>query len=125
MKDDAELITEKQIKYIYKILRKEKNENFDYNQLKNITKQEAHGIIQRNIIKGSPLYQWYIWKKQDKSYVCTTKGNKPNFMFSNSRKQVIQENEIEIIPIIFLNKRLAEEYYGQKLEFRSPYREVI
>lgn len=109
-----EMITEKQYNYIYCILGKEITE---IEQLKQITKYEASKIILRNIVEHRPYLQWYIWIYKDKAYANTTRY----FNFNKILKKY-NEDEIKIIPKLFVNKRLAEEHIGKRLIQKAIWR---
>lgn len=111
---EEELITNKQLWFIKKKLY-EKGERYDYEDLKKITRYEASGIIKRNIIGGSPLYQWFVWKDLENGELyCNTCRTIQNATDERYLGKIILE------PKVFLTKRLAEKYYGRKLERKSP-----
>lgn len=107
-----DMITEKQFNYIKSKLG---HEIKDIKQLKKLTKKEASGIIKRNIVEHRPFLQWYVWQKEGKIYTCTTRG----YTMDNKLLGWYERFGILITPIIFINKRLADEYVGEKTIKRS------
>ena len=102
------MITDKQYQYIVN-----KIPYVIKNDLINITKKEASRIIETNIVNNKPLLQWYVWldKKLNRKYACTFKGNKQTYK---------ETSDYIVYSKVFLKKRQAEEYYKQKLIFKTP-----
>ena len=109
-----DMITEKQFNYIKSKLG---HEIEDIRQLKKLTKKEATGIITRNIVEHRPFLQWYLWKRNGITYSCTTRG----YSFNDKLFDCYDKHEAVIIPKIFINKRLADEYFGEKTIKKKMY----
>lgn len=109
-----EMITEKQFNYIKNKLGREIP---DIEQLKKLTKKEASGIISRNIVEHRPFLQWYVWQKDGKTYTCTTRY----YTLDDKLFEYYERFKVIITPILFINKRLADEYIGEKTIKRSIY----
>lgn len=106
-----DMITEKQYNYINSVLGKEISE---IEQLRQITKQEASNIILRNIVEHRPFLQWYIWNYKGTNYANTTRI----YTFEEKTKKY-NKGEIKVLPKIFINKRLADEFANQKLKQKA------
>lgn len=96
-----ENITEKQIKYIWSVLGKKYG--LHYEDIENLTKKEASGIIKRNIQENRPLLQWYCMAYEDGKR-CAKKV----LDIYNTRNMKSDR--------CYLNKRLLEKSMGRKLE---------
>lgn len=107
-----DMITEKQFNYIKGKLG---HEITDIEQLKKLTKKEASGIISRNIINHAPFLQWYVWQKEDKTFTCTTRY----YTLGDKVLEYYEKFGVFVTPILFVNKRLADEYVGEKTIKRS------
>lgn len=96
-----ENITDKQIKFIWGVLGEKYS--IHYEDIENLTKKEASGIIKRNIVEGRPLLQWYCMVYED-GKECAKK-----FEYAKYIKNMKSDR-------CYLNKRLLEKSMGRKLE---------
>lgn len=99
-------ITPKQKELIKRVLIKRKHYQLDEFQLQNLTKQEASGIINRNIVQKRPLHIWYAYGVGNNIYSCQVQGN---------NKYTIRNKKT------FIKKRLLDEYYGIKTHQKAPW----
>lgn len=110
---EEELITDKQYYRIKKDL--VAKYNIDLDDLKKLTKQEASRIIQTNIVRGCPLLQWYVWHEIGKNKLYANTCEYAENIMCNSFL-----DKIELKPKIFIKKRMADKYYGEVIERKSP-----
>lgn len=94
------MITDKQYQFIKNKLSKWKIYDED---IKKLTKEEASGIIKRNIIEHRPLLQWYCIDINGSIYA-------KKFEFTKYIQNMVSDR-------YFLNKRLLEESMDCKLEY--------